>query len=43
MTLFREAAPELPVFQQILDKFYQGIPDRLTLDLLAAQGRPGAN
>lgn len=35
MTLFREAAPDNPVFQQVLDKFYGGEPDYRTIDLLA--------
>ena len=34
MTLFREAEPELIIFQQVLDKFYQGIPDKITLSIL---------
>ena len=34
MTLFREAAPEKEVFQKVLDKFYGGIPDERTLELL---------
>ncbi len=34
MTLFREAAPECPLFQQVLDKYYGGQPDRKTLDML---------
>jgi uncharacterized protein (DUF1810 family) len=34
MTLFAAADPECPVFQQVLDKFYGGKPDPLTLELL---------
>ena len=34
MTLFRQAAPECPLFQQVLDKYYDGQPDRKTLDML---------
>lgn len=34
MTLFREADPAIPVFQQVLDKFYEGEPDRLSLNIL---------
>ncbi len=34
MTLFELAAPEQPVFAQVLDKFYGGRRDRLTLELL---------
>src|ERR1035437_7345831 len=30
MTLFRRAAPDEPVFQQVLDRFYHGAPDELT-------------
>ena len=34
MTLFREAAPECPLFQQVLDKFYEGSADDRTLLML---------
>ena len=34
MTLFREAGPQYPVFQQVLDKFYNGYPDERTLALI---------
>lgn len=34
MTLFELAAPEQPVFAQVLEKFYGGRRDRLTLRLL---------
>lgn len=34
MTLFREAAPEISVFQQVLDKFYNGHADQRTLAIL---------
>jgi uncharacterized protein (DUF1810 family) len=34
MTLFAAAEPTQPVFQQVLDKFYQGNPDPQTLRLL---------
>ena len=34
MTLFREAAPECPLFQQVLDKFYGGSADDRTLLML---------
>ena len=30
MTLFHRAAPDEPLFQQILDRFYGGVPDVLT-------------
>lgn len=34
MTLFQLAAPEEALFQQVLDRFYDGERDRLTLELL---------
>ncbi|MBQ6510336.1 MAG: DUF1810 domain-containing protein [Flexilinea sp.] len=34
VTLFREAEPDCPVFQQILEKYYDGEPDQETLSLL---------
>ena len=34
MTLFRAAAPEEPVFSQVLDKFFGGRGDDITLRLL---------
>ena len=34
MTLFAEAAEDDTVFRQVLDKFYGGKPDTLTLDIL---------
>lgn len=34
MTLFREAAPEIPVFAQVLQTFFGGSLDTLTLRLL---------
>lgn len=34
MTLFRVAAPECSVFQAVLDKFFAGIPDKKTLQIL---------
>lgn len=34
MTLFNIAAPDVPVFQRVLDKYYQGIPDEKTIELL---------
>ncbi|WP_410959707.1 DUF1810 family protein, partial [Salmonella sp. SAL4356] len=42
LTLFAEAAPEEPLFQQALDKFYQGQRDPRTIELLAltASERP---
>ncbi|QDY91207.1 DUF1810 domain-containing protein [Arthrobacter sp. UKPF54-2] len=35
-TLFLRAAPEDPVFRQILDKYFDGIPDEATDRLLGA-------
>lgn len=37
MTLFAEACPEISVFQAVLDKFYRGEKDPLTLEILKAQ------
>lgn len=34
VTLFARAAPQEPVFQQMLDKFYGGVPDERTEALL---------
>lgn len=34
MTLFSVAAPECDVFKKVLDKFFDGKPDPLTLDML---------
>lgn len=34
MTLFAAADPDRKVFRQVLDKYYNGIPDPLTLELL---------
>ncbi len=34
MTLFMKAAPEELVFEKVLDKFYGGLPDLTTLELL---------
>jgi uncharacterized protein (DUF1810 family) len=34
MTLFARAAPEKPVFQEALKKYFNGEPDALTLNLL---------
>lgn len=38
MTLFAQAAPEEPVFQMVLDNFYNGKPDYRTLGML--RGKP---
>lgn len=37
MTLFMAAAPEQPVFEKVLDKFFNGKPDRWTLQLLGLE------
>lgn len=37
MTLFEAAAPEHPEFAKVLEKFYAGQRDRLTLDLLKGE------
>ena len=34
MTLFAAAAPDIPVFHQVLDKYYSGKGDEKTLELL---------
>ena len=34
MTLFNAVAPEIEVFQKVLDKYFDGEPDRKTLDLI---------
>jgi uncharacterized protein (DUF1810 family) len=34
MTLFQRAAPDEPVFRQVLDRFYGGVADPATDDLL---------
>ena len=37
MTLFAQVAPGEPVFAQVLEKYYGGKADELTLELLTAQ------
>jgi uncharacterized protein (DUF1810 family) len=34
MTLFARAAPEVPIFREALDRYFDGQPDPLTLELL---------
>jgi uncharacterized protein (DUF1810 family) len=34
MTLFRRAAPEVEVFQEVLDRYFDGKPDPQTLNLV---------
>lgn len=38
MTLFGLAAPQEPLWRQVLARFYRGEPDQATLQLLAATG-----
>jgi uncharacterized protein (DUF1810 family) len=35
MTLFAAAAPDVPVFGDVIRKYYDGVPDERTRDLLA--------
>jgi uncharacterized protein (DUF1810 family) len=37
MTLFLRAAPDEPLFQQVLDHYYEGIPDAATDALLGSR------
>ena len=37
MTLFAQAVEDNALYLAVLDKFFRGIPDRLTLDLLSNQ------
>jgi uncharacterized protein (DUF1810 family) len=37
MTLFAAADPDCPVFRQVLDKYFNGKPDPLTLELLKSK------
>jgi uncharacterized protein (DUF1810 family) len=30
MTLFHRAAPDEPVYEQVLDRYFGGVPDRAT-------------
>jgi len=39
MTLFAIAAPERPIFQAVLDTFFDGSQDRLTVEKLRSQQR----
>ncbi len=38
MTLFVRAAPDEPRWQHVLDRFYDGVPDRLTDEILGGGG-----
>jgi len=40
--LFHRAAPDEPLFGQILDRFYDGVPDEKT-DVLMGEGPPPAS
>ena len=37
MTLFAEAAPEIEVFQKVLDKFFDGKKDEMTLKIIGVK------
>ena len=37
MTLFARAAPEEPMWQRVLDRFFLGQPDPLTLELIGGR------
>ena len=39
MTLFSRAAPDEPVFRQVLDRYFGGAPDARTLELLGSESR----
>lgn len=41
MTLFREADPSIDVFEQVIDKFFDGKPDHRTLRLLERSSGAG--
>jgi uncharacterized protein (DUF1810 family) len=38
MTLFLHAAPDEPIFQQVLSNFFDGVPDKATEKLLEIPG-----
>jgi uncharacterized protein (DUF1810 family) len=40
MTLFQRAAPDEPLFRQVLERFYGGVPDAATDQFVAASDRP---
>ena len=40
MTLFHRAAPDDPRFRQVLERFFDGVPDQAT-DAILAASRPG--
>ena len=40
MTLFRRAAPAEPVFRDVLDRYFDGLPDPATDQLLGQPGGP---
>jgi uncharacterized protein (DUF1810 family) len=40
MTLFQRADPDEPAFRDVLDRFYDGVPDGRTLELLDAEPGP---
>jgi uncharacterized protein (DUF1810 family) len=39
MTLFSEAAPGEATFREVLDKYFQGVPDQETLRRLGGRDR----
>lgn len=43
MTLFQEADPSIPVFQKVLDAFFDGEADEITLQVLEEQKRSLTN
>lgn len=42
MTLFHRAAPDEPLFAQVLERFYGGVPDEMTDALLGSGGAKDA-
>lgn len=39
MTLFKEACPDNDIFQKVLDKFYEGKSDELTINILYSRNK----
>jgi uncharacterized protein (DUF1810 family) len=42
MTLFTRATAEHPMFQEVLDRYFDGAPDPRTLELLSGQSAAGS-
>jgi uncharacterized protein (DUF1810 family) len=42
MTLFSRVADQGSVFDQVLDKYFQGTPDTRTLELIAISANPAS-